>query len=67
MRKFVDEKSSKFWKVTVSGASHTLACGKIGSAGSSKTNEFTDEAAAQKDAERLAKSKEKKGYADAEH
>ncbi|MBL4632349.1 MAG: leucine-rich repeat domain-containing protein [Kofleriaceae bacterium] len=60
---FVDEKSSKFWQVTVSGSSHTVVYGKIGSNGSSKTKEFADEAAALKDALRLTKSKEKKGYA----
>lgn len=59
---FVSDGSSKFWQVTVCGNSHTVVYGKIGSKGSSKTKEFADEGAAQKDAERLAKSKIKKGY-----
>ncbi len=58
----VDAKSSKFWQVTVSGSSHSVVYGKIGSKGTAKTKEFADEEAAQKDAERLVKAKMKKGY-----
>ncbi len=59
---FVGGTSSKFWEVTVTDASHTVCYGRIGTNGSSKTKDFADNAAAQKDADKLVRQKEKKGY-----
>ena len=63
---FKDEKSDKFWKIKVSGNTHTVTYGRTGSAGMSKTKSFEDESLARKDAEKLIKSKMKKGYVDLE-
>jgi len=57
-----DEKSAKFWKIQVNGASHTVTYGKIGKEGQSKTKDFDSEKVALKDAEKLTASKKKKGY-----
>jgi predicted DNA-binding WGR domain protein len=59
---FNDEKSSKFWEIEVSGFSHTVRYGKIGTDGISKTKVFGTEDEALMDAEKLMKSKMKKGY-----
>jgi DNA ligase-1 len=59
---YVDDKSSKFWEITVSGKSHTVRYGRISTSGTSKTKTFATEAAARADADKLASSKVKKGY-----
>ncbi len=60
---YKDEKSNKFWEITITGNTHTVRYGKIGSEGQSKTKEFASEEEAEKDAEKLVSSKKKKGYA----
>lgn len=60
---FSEDGSNKFWEISVSGASHTVRYGKIGTDGQSKTKEFDDDEAAAADAEKLIKEKTKKGYA----
>lgn len=62
----LDGKSAKFWEIELDGKSHTVRYGKLGSKGQSKTKTFADEAAANKDAEKLIASKTKKGYAEVE-
>ena len=62
---YVDDKSSKFWEISVQGRYHTVTYGRIGSEGQSKTKEFEDAAAAEADAQKLIASKKKKGYAEA--
>lgn len=62
---FKDEKSDKFWRIDVSGNTHTVTYGRTGTNGQSKTKTFDDAALAQKDAEKLINSKIKKGYVDA--
>jgi len=59
---YVEGTSSKFWRIVVDGNEHTVTFGKIGTAGQSKTKTFDDAAAAQEDADKLIKSKRKKGY-----
>ncbi len=59
---FVEGTSSKFWRIVVDGNEHTVTFGKIGTAGQSKTKTFADAASAQEDADKLIKSKRKKGY-----
>jgi len=63
-RQFIyqDQTSSKFWNILVEGNKHTVTYGRVGTAGTSKSKEFADEAAALKDAEKLVKAKRKKGY-----
>lgn len=58
----IDDKSNKFWEVEVSDNQLTIRFGKIGSEGVVKTKLSTDNANALKDAEKLIKSKSKKGY-----
>jgi predicted DNA-binding WGR domain protein len=59
---FVEGTSSKFWAVTVSGTTHTVRYGKIGTAGQSKAKTFADAAAAAHDAGKLVAEKAGKGY-----
>jgi len=63
-RQFIyqDKTSNKFWNIVVEGNKHTVTYGRVGTAGTSKSKEFADEAAALKDAEKLVKAKRKKGY-----
>ncbi len=58
----VDDSSSKFWEVSRSGCDVTTRWGKIGADGQGKTKAFKDEAAAQKEEERLIEEKTEKGY-----
>ncbi len=59
---YQDEKSNKFWKITVEGNQHIVTYGRVGTDGTSKTKTFVDEAAALKDAQKLIAAKKKKGY-----
>ena len=58
----INEKSSKFWEVEVSGNELTVRYGKIDTEGTSKTKELADNDAALKEETKLIKSKTKKGY-----
>src|SRR5262245_22524847 len=59
---FSEGSSNKFWEIELSGKSHTVTYGKIGTAGQTKTKDFADAAAAQKDHDKLVAEKTKKGY-----
>lgn len=63
---YKDDKSQKFWEITLEGKSFTTRYGKIGSDGTSKTKVFDTEEKAQKEVEKLISHKKKKGYADEE-
>lgn len=54
--------SEKFWEIHQEGDQYTVRYGKIGTNGQSQTKTFADEAKAQKEAEKVTKSKVKKGY-----
>ena len=62
---YMDAKSSKFWNIKLSGNSHTVTFGRIGTNGQSATKTFPTEEAARKDMEKLIKEKLGKGYVDA--
>jgi len=62
---YMDAKSSKFWNIELAGNSHTVTYGRIGTEGQTLTKSFPDEAAAQKDMEKLIREKLGKGYVDA--
>ena len=62
---YMDAKSSKFWNIELSGSSHTVTYGRIGSAGQSATKSFPSEEAARKEMDKLIKEKLGKGYVDA--
>lgn len=59
---YKDEKSNKFWEIEVIKNKHEITYGKIGTDGREITKEFDDEETAAKEAEKLVKSKLKKGY-----
>jgi predicted DNA-binding WGR domain protein len=59
---FKDDSSNKFWNINVSGKSYTITYGKIGTVGAVKVKSFETEEACQKDADKLIKSKLRKGY-----
>lgn len=59
---YVDEKSSKFWELTLNGTSFTVRYGKIGSDGRESPKAFDTEEEAREAAEKLIDSKMKKGY-----
>lgn len=59
---YKDEKSDKFWYITLNGKSYKTEYGKTGSKAREDVNEFESEEEALKDYERLIKSKLKKGY-----
>ena len=60
---YSDDKSNKFWEIELGGSSHTVRYGRIGTDGQTKTKEFADRAAAEKDYDKMTASKVKKGYA----
>src|SRR6478752_2246090 len=57
-----DEKSFKFWEITLTGRTFTTRWGKLGSKGQTTTKHFETEAAARKEHDRLIVEKRKKGY-----
>ena len=57
-----DGTASKFWEIEVSGPSHTVRYGRIGTDGQSKSKDFADEEAAKRDAAKLIEEKTRKGY-----
>ncbi|WP_226674682.1 DUF4240 domain-containing protein [Mesobacillus jeotgali] len=59
---YKDGSSNKFWKINVAGNSYSITYGKIGTVGAVKVKNFDSEEACQKDADKLIKSKLKKGY-----
>ncbi|MEN0066748.1 MAG: WGR domain-containing protein [Myxococcota bacterium] len=58
-----DGKSQKFWEIEVEGSTFTVRYGRIGTNGQSKTKVFSSPEEASKEAEKITKSKVKKGYA----
>ncbi len=59
---FVDEKSSKFWEISVVANVVDVRYGKIGTAGQQQAKEMKDVAAAEKHAEKIIAEKVKTGY-----
>jgi predicted DNA-binding WGR domain protein len=57
-----DENSSKFWAIEVTGDSHTVTYGKIGTKGRRSARTFENEEEARATCEKLIAQKEKKGY-----
>lgn len=59
---YVDDKSSKFWEVSLEGTAYTVRYGRIGTDGQTKTKSAATEAAASAAVEKLIGEKTKKGY-----
>jgi predicted DNA-binding WGR domain protein len=62
---YMDATSSKFWNIELSGNSHTVTYGRIGTTGQTATKSFPSEDAARKDMDKLIREKVGKGYVDA--
>ncbi len=63
---FQDEKSHKFWKITLADTSYTVNYGRVGTTGQTKTKEYDTPEEAKKAYDKLVAEKEKKGYVEAE-
>ena len=61
---FCDEKSNKFWEISLEGSGFIVRFGKIGTAGQIQQKNFENEQKAQKEAEKLVAKKRKDGYVD---
>lgn len=59
---FQDGKSHKFWEIEIEGDAFTVRYGKFGTDGQVQTKTFASEDKAQAEAEKVIKSKTKKGY-----
>lgn len=60
--KFVDDQAYKFWNIELSGSGYTVAWGRIGTKGQSKTKDFGTAAAAQKAYDKIIAEKLSEGY-----
>jgi predicted DNA-binding WGR domain protein len=58
----VEGSSKKFWAIELSGQSHTVTYGRIGTAGQTQTKDFDSADAAKKSYEKQIAQKEKGGY-----
>jgi len=63
---FTGGSSHKFWEITLAGTQHSVRFGRIGTKGQTVTKTFDDAAAARRDCERLIRSKQAKGYREAQ-
>ncbi|PID89928.1 MAG: hypothetical protein CSA97_05590 [Bacteroidetes bacterium] len=61
-----EDGSGKFWEIELVGTRQTICYGRIGTLGAVKTTNFIDSEYAQKNADRLVRSKLRKGYVEAE-
>ncbi len=59
---FEDEKSKKFWAVSLGDKSHTVRYGRTGTAGQTQTKDFPSAEAAKLSYDKLVAEKVKKGY-----
>lgn len=59
---FQEGTSHKFWQIELSGLSHTVCYGKVGTNGQTQTKDFNTEEAAAKSYDKLLVEKLKKGY-----
>jgi predicted DNA-binding WGR domain protein len=59
---FVEGSSSKFWAIELDGNRFTVTWGRIGTAGQTQTKEFSTDAEAKKQYDKMIAEKEKKGY-----
>jgi len=63
---YQDEKSTKFWEIEIKGTIITTSYGKIGATGKKSSKDLGTEEKAQKEFDKLVKSKTKKGYKEPE-
>ena len=63
---FQDGSSNKFWTIELTGDSHTVHFGRVGTNGQAQTKSFDSAAEAKKSYDKLVAEKVKKGYTDAD-
>jgi len=61
---FIDGKSNKYWRAKAQGTDLVVNWGKIGTDGQTQVKSFSDEASRDREHDKLASSKRKKGYVD---
>jgi len=61
---YQDEKSDKFWTITLDSCSHAINFGRVGTAGQTQTKTFLSEEKAKQSYKKLIQEKLKKGYVD---
>lgn len=61
---FEDGRSHKFWEIEVQGNTFTVRYGRVGTDGQTNTKVFGSPAEAQREADKVTRSKVKKGYAE---
>jgi predicted DNA-binding WGR domain protein len=61
---YTDAKSNKFWRAKVEGSTLTINFGRIGTNGQTQLKELGSPEAAEKERDKVANSKRKKGYED---
>ncbi len=59
---YTDDKSNKFWKISLDGKSFTVHFGRIGTAGQTQTKDFGSPEAAELEHDKLIAEKLRKGY-----
>lgn len=59
---YKDDKSDKFWKITLDGKSFTVHFGRSGTAGQTQTKDFASAEAAELEHNKLIAEKLRKGY-----
>lgn len=64
--RYTDPKSDKFWRIETQGSQFVVNYGKYGTNGRYEIKEFDSPEACEKQAQKLAAAKQKKGYAPAE-
>ena len=64
--RYTDDKSDKFWNISLTDAVHTVQFGRVGTVGQTQTKSFDSAAAARKSFEKLIRAKLKKGYVEIE-
>ena len=62
--RYTDEKSDKFWRIETAGCELVINWGKTGTTGRYEIKDFDTEDECEKQAFKLVRSKEKKGYTD---
>lgn len=62
--RYTDEKSDKFWRIETAGCELVTNWGKTGTTGRYEIKNFDTEDECEKQASKLVRSKEKKGYTD---
>ncbi len=59
---YCDDRSNKFWEISLAGSQYTVRFGRIGTKGQSQSKIFSNAESAEREASRLIREKSRKGY-----